>query len=181
MNHRPLWMLGEISPETCDLIKQDFMKVESKAATMGEDGEHLDNQHRNTTVRFIPPEHPLTEIMLGIGLTANKECGWDYLLSGNENVQFAEYAVGQHYRWHTDTFTLGISDTDRKVTVVCLLSDPSEYEGGEFFIRLYQDYKPELKKGSIIAFPSILEHTVTTVTKGVRYSAAMWINGPRFR
>ena len=74
-----------------------------------------------------------------------------------------------------------LANTDRKITVICLMNDPSEFEGGELQIRLYGDFTPELKKGSLIAFPSVLEHRVTPVTKGVRYSATMWLSGPRFR
>jgi PKHD-type hydroxylase len=181
MNHKPIWLIGQLPEELCDKAIKEFMLVPAKAASMGEDGSHSDNSHRNTTVRFISPSHWLTGDLFSFGGYANKESGWDYAISGNENIQFAEYAVGQHYGWHVDNFPLGYQKVDRKVTVVTLLSDPADYEGGDLFVKLYQEYKPELKKGSVIAFPSILEHMVTPVTKGVRYSAAMWINGPCFR
>jgi PKHD-type hydroxylase len=63
--------------------------------------------------------------------------------------------------------------------VVCLLNDG--FEGGEFEVRLYNDYKAPLVKGTMIAFPSILEHRVLPVLSGLRYSATMWFSGPRFR
>jgi PKHD-type hydroxylase len=182
MSHRPIWFIGQIVPELCEKLIEEFKLFPSKQATMGEGHNGtVDNSHRNTTVHFISPEHPLTNEMKLFGEGASKECDWEYELTGNENIQFAEYAVGQHYDWHVDTFILGLQKIDRKVTVIILLSDPDEYEGGELTIRLYDDYKPALKKGSIIAFPSILQHKVTPVTKGVRYSATMWINGPRFK
>jgi PKHD-type hydroxylase len=37
------------------------------------------------------------------------------------------------------------------------------------------------KQGSIVVFPSFIEHKVTPVTKGVRYTAVTWANGPSFR
>jgi PKHD-type hydroxylase len=61
------------------------------------------------------------------------------------------------------------------------MNDPSEFEGGLLQLRMYQEFTPELKMGSIIAFPSFLEHGVTPVTKGVRYTATMWLSGPRFK
>jgi PKHD-type hydroxylase len=94
-------------------------------------------------------------------------------------VQFAEYGPEQHYAWHTDTFTLSGKPIERKVSVVCLLND--DFEGGEFEVRLYNNYQAPLKKGTMIAFPSILEHRVVPVTSGIRYSATVWFNGPRFR
>jgi PKHD-type hydroxylase len=70
---------------------------------------------------------------------------------------------------------------ERKVSVICLLSDPSEYEGGDLQIKLYQEYTADLKKGDMIAFPSMLEHRVVPIQSGARNSAVVWLNGPRMR
>ena len=50
----------------------------------------------------------------------------------------------------------------------------NDYEGGEFVF--WGDYKVEIKKGSVLAFPSIylFPHEVKPVTKGVRYSWISW-------
>ena len=65
--------------------------------------------------------------------------------------------------------------------MVCLLNDPTEFEGGAFVMRLYSEYFPDLVKGSNIAIPSILEHQVIPVTSGIRKSATIWTYGPRFK
>lgn len=180
MTHKPIWFLGTVPSELCDTTLADFLQIPAKSAAMGEDGKFSSNQHRNTTVRFVAQDHWLANYMRSFGEQANTECGWNYAVTGNENIQFAEYAPGQHYNWHVDVFPLGFQKFDRKITVITLLSDPTEYQGGDLFVRLYQEYKAPLTKGSMIAFPSILEHMVTKVTQGVRYSATMWINGPCF-
>jgi PKHD-type hydroxylase len=108
-------------------------------------------------------------------------CGWQYDVDGREAIQFAQYGPDQHYGWHVDVFPLAGKATDRKITTVCLLNDPSEFEGGQFQVRLYQEYSAPLEKGSVIAFPSILEHRVTPVLSGLRYTATIWFHGPRFR
>ena len=36
-------------------------------------------------------------------------------------------------------------------------------------------------RGTIIVFPSFLEHQVTPVTKGTRYSLVQWYSGPDWR
>jgi PKHD-type hydroxylase len=120
--------------------------------------------------------------MFHYGTKANQECKWNFDLNDFEAVQFAEYGPGQHYSWHVDTFLLSNRGYDRKVTVVCLMNDPSEFEGGQLQLRFdRQDYTVPLVKNSVIAFPSFIEHQVTPVTSGVRYTATMWINGPEFR
>ena len=72
----------------------------------------------------------------------------------------------------------------RKLSMTTLLSDG--HEGGEFEFACYAKEKcsiaaPKFNKvGSIIVFPSIMEHRVAPVTKGVRYSLVTWFLGPPF-
>jgi PKHD-type hydroxylase len=179
--HLPIWYLGAIAPEMCDKAKQDMMSLPMVDAAMGIDGDVKIESQRNTDVVFAPFDFWLADYMEQFASIANAESNWGYEIPGREAIQFAQYGVGQHYDWHVDYFPLAGKDTDRKVSVVCLLNDPSEFEGGEFQLRLYSQYTAPLVKGSIIAFPSILEHRVTPVTSGVRYSATMWFHGPRFR
>lgn len=179
MSHLPIWYIDQIDNETCDQIVAELSGIDVQDATMGVDGKEENKIFRNTNVRFGSSDYWLGEKFEQFALRANRECGWEYHITGRENVQFAEYGPEQHYHWHTDTFTLSGKPIERKLTVVCLLND--EFEGGKFQVRLYSDYDAPLKKGTVIAFPSILEHRVVPVTSGIRYSATMWFNGPRFR
>jgi hypothetical protein len=181
MSHLPLWYLGAVPEEVCDKAKEDFLSLQSQDATMGNKGEQTDFEYRNTTVRFAPEKHWFEPYMIQTALNGNEVCKWEYHVTGRENIQFAEYGPEQHYRWHVDTFQLSGLPTDRKLTVVCLLNDSSEFEGGELKLRMYSEYTAPLVKGTVIAFPSIVEHCVTPILSGTRYSATMWLNGPRFR
>lgn len=76
----------------------------------------------------------------------------------------------------------------RKMSMSCCLSDPSDYDGGDFIIDSGQNREPDnhtIKqlsiRGSAIIFPSPLYHTVLPVTRGVRYSLVMWMLGPTWR
>lgn len=171
-------MLAEIPTQICDLAMVDFATILPIDAAMEADSSLVNHAVRNTTVRFIPENHWLTGVMYHIGLQANKVHGWDLNVDSNEHIQYAEYEEGQHYDWHIDTFILSGRPLDRKITVVCLLNDPSEFEGGNLEFR---DNAAPLKKGSVIAFPSFIQHRVTPVTKGIRRSATLWLTGPAFR
>ena len=181
MAHLPIWYLGQMPNSECDEASEFFKNIPPQNAAMGIAGEQKDLKGRDTLIRFAQKEHWFGLQMFKYGMLANQECKWDFLLTDHEAVQYAEYRPGQHYDWHIDIFYLSGANYDRKVTVVCLMNDPSEFEGGQLKIRFVQDYDVSLIKGSIVAFPSFLEHTVTSVTSGVRYTATMWINGPRFR
>lgn len=179
--HLPLWQIYEIPPGIADTIVLGLTDFPVKEATMGSAGEFINTQHRSTEVRFAPKGYWLEGMFKDAAASAQKHCGWDFEITDNEAIQYAVYNMGQHYSWHTDTFLLSGRPFDRKLTVVCLLNEPSEFEGGEFQVRLYNEYTAPLKKGSIIVFPSFLEHRVAPVTKGIRRSATMWLSGPRFK
>ena len=56
----------------------------------------------------------------------------------------------------------------------------SNFEGGDFEMRELENKVPRLEEGSIIVFPSFMEHRVVSVTKGIRYSLVVWYLGPPF-
>jgi PKHD-type hydroxylase len=71
----------------------------------------------------------------------------------------------------------------RKLSMSLLLSDPSEFEGGEFEVKTDSDIPINLeqKRGRAWFFPSWALHRVTPVTKGVRKSLVLWVGGPPFK
>lgn len=181
MNHLPIWYMGQIPTDVCDAAVREFMDIAPQSATMGTAGEHEDKNKRDTVLRFAPEGHWFGGIMYEHGMTANKVNGWNYEISGHENIQFGSYGPKGHYGWHMDTFFLSGQPLDRKISVICLMSDPKEYEGGDLEIQMYQDYKVDMKKGQLIAFPSMLQHRVVPIISGTRNSAVIWLNGPRMR
>lgn len=94
---------------------------------------------------------------------------------------YSEYDNG-HYTWHTDE-PIKLASTPRKLSMSLLLSDPSEFEGGELQVKTTGDdpITLEAKKGRAWFFPSWTLHRVTPVTKGVRRSLVLWVGGPAFR
>lgn len=181
MSHKSIWYIKEIPTHLCDLAVNDFLTIPPQDASMGHDGEIKNHQYRNTTIRFVQPGHWFSYILHGFAKEANSICRWNYNINGYQDIQFAEYAIDQHYDWHTDFFPLAESEIDRKISIVCLLSDPSEFEGGKLELKLYSTYEAPLKKGSVIVFPSMIEHRVTPVVSGLRRTATVWMNGPRFK
>jgi len=76
--------------------------------------------------------------------------------------------TGGHYIQHRDTQGSGSSMHYRKISIVIMLSDPGDYEGGELhFSEL--DKKIKLEKGSVIFFDPNLLHGVQPVTAGERF------------
>ena len=185
MAHQSIWYMEKVSKEICNKEREEFEKYPTKKAAIGFDSGLVEDKFRDTTVTFIPDTHWYTKTMYDFGIRGNETCEWGFDITQGEHIQFAEYAPGQHYDWHMDTFFLTPiekSKTDRKVTVVCLMNDNSEFEEGELQIRMEgAEYTVPLEKGSMVAFPSFLFHRVVPVKSGLRKSATMWLGGPRFK
>lgn len=90
---------------------------------------------------------------------------------------------GDFYDWHIDgngfyEEAYGM----RKLSISLLLSNPSEYSGGEFDIQDGSDtytLKPDF--ATAIVFPSFYTHRVRPVTSGKRISLVNWMGGPAFK
>jgi PKHD-type hydroxylase len=107
--------------------------------------------------------------------------GYGYRLSGFlEGAQVAWYedhadGRGGHYDWHVDIGPGRYSL--RKLSMSVQLSDGADYDGGDLEFMASEESGIR-DRGSLIVFPSFLEHRVTPVTRGVRASMVSWIAGP---
>lgn len=111
---------------------------------------------------------------------------WQYKIPNNplsdlvENIQFQVYHASQrgHYNWHQDTGIRGPLSR-RTLSAVVILSDLTEYEGGELQIKSKNGLLSfDKRQGAVVLFPSYMLHQVTTVTKGTRCALAIWIQSP---
>jgi PKHD-type hydroxylase len=69
----------------------------------------------------------------------------------------------------------------RKLSLVLLLTETSQFEGGDLQLFTNEIQTPEQLRGRVIGFPSYMSHRVTPVTKGQRKSLVCWVGGPHFR
>jgi len=95
-----------------------------------------------------------------------------------EPYELKQYGAGDFFGKHTDNYNSLSKDIDRKITMSIQLSDDKDYVGGDLLV-LSQSYSR--KKGSIIAFPSLLTHHVNPILKGERWSLISWAWGPQWK
>lgn len=105
-----------------------------------------------------------------------------YDIEGFDNFQYTRYREGEFYNWHLD-INPAYSNYERKISASIILSDPEEYEGGEFQIiyngRVDEPVSLKPNKGDVIFFASWMPHRVAPIISGVRKSLVCWINGKR--
>lgn len=172
----------KLSPALCKVLLEelDRNKFITSKVIQGPEVVVVDKKRRTCNTQFLDANHWLEGIMFNHVRYANQSAGWNYNLGPIERVQVAEYTIGGFYNWHEDEKLPGQPKAIiRKLSAVALLNDPSEFEGSGLFIEgIKENLLPG--QGDIIVFPSYLRHRVKPVESGVRYSAAMWVQGPAF-
>lgn len=189
MNHLwQFWNCG-ITEETVNHIINIGEMFPPEDGSIGFNGEVNKEDYRTSEIRWIPTfnykSREIVDILWHFAKEANRNAfGFD--ISDLPDIQYTKYSAANNgkYDWHIDTFWGNPTCFDRKISIVIQLSDPSEYEGGDFLLdQQYPQPDPiELKqKGSVLVFPSFIPHCVTPITKGERKSLVSWIQGPKFR
>ena len=199
---------SELDKKTCNKIKalgkNDFSaaEVDTKKGTSDEERKTgrkkepgKDKKARISDVSWTN-EQWVIDLVWPYMMGANENAGWNYDITAVESMQITKYKPGGFYTWHRD----GPSDClavykmpgnkfldgkVRKLSMTILLN--GNYKGGEFQFVNYNKLEnkvetPDFKNaGSVIVFPSFMEHQVVPVTKGTRYSLVAWFVGPPFK
>jgi PKHD-type hydroxylase len=168
-----------LSKEFCEFA---ISQLDWNTSVTGETFEGVEPHLRRSDVIWQPIMQPLGCIAKTYIDAANFYADWHYPINSLEDMQVSRYSSNNlgHYDKHMDT-KAPKDGMQRKLSISILLSDPSEFEGGELQFTGIEDRKLLATQGSIIVFPSFIEHKVTPVTKGVRYSGVTWASGPAFR
>ena len=146
----------------------------------------LDTSLRRSEV-FWTSEEWLRTLVWSYMDAYNEVSGLSYDIRSVEPLQVTRYVKGGFYDFHIDGFGSNkweVGGSVRKLSMTIELS--GDYEGGDFQVARCREGKIEVdtmdkSMGTVILFPSVLEHRVLPVTRGVRYSLVAWFTGPAFR
>lgn len=178
-----LWKAA-IPDEICDFIVKTCKWENSEKGTFFDKETKefsSDASSRNSDVIWAPQMSIVGCIASQYIKASNENSEWNYKYDWMEQIQLSRYEKDGHYDWHKDIFCPDSNNNQRKLSFSLALNHTSEYTGGEFRFKDLEEWQqPELEKGSIMVFPSFLEHIVKPITSGVRYSAVTWVNGPAF-
>ena len=180
---RQYWQLWEaiLSKEKCkELVDMCKMKpLEGGTIFSGRKGYNVKKNIRESKIAWIN-NISLTNTIRYYFTEANRNAfGFD--IDYIPNAQYSEYSEGSYYNWHHDIDWGANIPYDRKLSIGIQLSDPKDYEGGQFEFQSIESPKTFYKQGSVLVFPSYLVHRVTKITKGTRRSLVNWIEGPRWK
>jgi PKHD-type hydroxylase len=172
------------TPEQCQLIINVGRSEPVQNGQVGGGAAGVvDTKTRTSHISWIPfnkmPEMYSTLEQI-VNKTNNNHFGFEGVKI-TEQAQYTEYPAGGFYDWHIDSDIVGMNEPPvRKISMTCLLSHESEFEGGG--LELMSDGKiAKPKQGQAIFFASYIRHRVIPITKGIRKSLVMWFGGPSFK
>lgn len=172
------------TPEQCKLIiEAGRAQPQEQGQVGGGSGGTVDTKTRTSHISWIPfskmPEmyKKIEQVMLQ---TNNNHFGFEGMRL-TEPAQYTEYPTGGFYDWHIDSdVNCQHEPPVRKISMTCLLSPESEFEGGG--LELMSEGKiAKPKQGQAIFFASFVRHRVVPIAKGNRKSLVMWFGGPSFK
>jgi len=188
----------ELGGEFLDKVQVNIHNKETTEEERKTGRKRFDGSNTNERVSDIKwlNEQWVYDLIIPYMETANNNAGWHFDMKSAETPQLTKYKKGSFYNWHTDGGAdhLSIYNSSkgeflngyaRKLSMSILLNE--DFSGGKFqFANICNGEKliqtPELKEtGSVIVFPSFMEHRVAPITKGTRYSLVSWFLGPPFK
>ena len=211
MAFQSVWFETRLSEDILQALNADIAKgVEGKALAeaviaTGKPGETaISKEIRDAEIAWLPSAHWIAPFLMYYVDRANREnYRFDLLGIDAESLQYTVYGPGKFYGWHRDDslqwkqmhppstysevrpdlLSNSTGEVCRKLSFSLQLSEPEEYEGGQFQLMGYDHkmYEAPRKKGTLIIFESTALHRVRPIKKGTRRSLVGWVIGPRWR
>jgi predicted 2-oxoglutarate/Fe(II)-dependent dioxygenase YbiX len=109
---------------------------------------------------------------------------YKYELNDFNSISFSltKYVEGAFLPTHMDLITSEDNPNyekliKRKLVIITLLNEPSDFVGGELSINLEQKNKLKFEKGEAICFPAFFPHGLSKITSGERYILMVIVEG----
>jgi|TARA_R110000822_G_scaffold297577_2_gene420190 PKHD-type hydroxylase len=167
------------------MVHENYTFSKGKVGTV-ELGNLDSSVYNNRDIAYLPPNNDtkwLYEKLEQLVVQANEALFNFSITNVTDLIHYVIYPEnGGHLDWHMDIGKLGVNR--RKLALTVQLSDPSEYDGGEF--EVWFGGKDEFvevprQKGDVIIFPTFLMHRVKPIIRGQRKALVFWTGGEPFR
>jgi PKHD-type hydroxylase len=175
------------TPLQCKMIIEAGREEPKQDAYVGNKqgikGGVLDTKTRTSHISWIPfskMADMYKDIERIMKTTNGNHFGFDGMQI-TEMAQYTEYPEGGFYEWHVDNdVNCAHEPPVRKISMTCLLSPESEFEGGDLEL-MAEGKVAKIKQGHAVFFASFIRHRVKPVTRGRRQSLVMWFGGTPFK
>jgi len=175
------------TPRQCQMIidagRAEPKQNASVGSGIGKTEGVLDTKTRTSHISWIPFKKMLgmyKDIERVMKQTNGNHFGFNGMQI-TEFAQYTEYPEGGFYDWHVDNdVNMAHEPPVRKISMTCLLSPESEFEGGDLEL-MAEGRVAKIKQGQAVFFASFIRHRVKPVLRGTRKSLVMWFGGTPFK
>lgn len=155
--------------EDGNILKQDVDKTRDKI--------------RKNTATWLENKNEMERIYHKLGdiFKYVNDAKFQFAIDFLQPLEYLTYNKDSYFDWHTDgPMKEDNTHVIRKISCSILLNE--DYEGGDFNFNCKQrDWNiGRINKNSGLFFCSMIPHTITPVTSGVRKSLVSWACGPSF-
>lgn len=169
--------------ETMVHEKYPFSKGRTGVRELGNDTDSYKTNNRDIAYMEPAPHTKwLYDTLFPLVLEANNNLFHFDIDVVTDPIHYVIYPEdGGHLDWHMDVGAFGVNK--RKIATTVQLSDPTEYDGGEFEIWFggEQSVVVPREKGDVICFPAFCMHRVRPIKRGRRKALVFWTGGRPFR
>ena len=146
-------------------------------------GGKVNEDIRRSKIVFLPTNSDTKWVYnkLAVLIAQINQESFNFHLTALQHIQYTEYHAEKqgnyddHLDWVPNTIL------PRKLSLCIQLTDGAAYEGGDLLIKTSSKSIPASRtKGDALIFPSFLLHGVTPVTRGIRKSLVVWVEGPEW-
>lgn len=132
----------------------------------------------NAETREAPRPLPIVLDPIVIFARQVNDLFWNHKIDSEPGAWMQTYEEGGKYQLHVDSSPGQM----RKLTAVAMLTDPSNYVGGDLeLIDVKIPIPIPRARGTIVVFPPWTLHRVTPIESGVRQTINLGFWGPPFR
>lgn len=192
IEHTDCYWENLFTAEELESIDEYCQTFEVEIATAGNQPYVSDSLYkiRKSHVAWIPRNDDSNWFFSKIEAAVNKINSkyYSFDIYPLEMIQYTIYdEEGSHYDWHWDIFVGNELDnlkaqSQRKMSAILQLVEPSEYDGGVLEIAPSGVIKEiPRQQGYMSIFPAFVPHRVTPVTSGLRKTLVAWFVGPDWR
>ena len=185
MNKRPTyWIIPDVLSKKQILLINKVSKKnginepeQNGARAKGEKLKHTTSK----LIKYTNLKKYLSDVFERCSVINREQYGFDvHPINEYDCILTNTYNINDRYDWHTDIAN-DCRFEDLKLTVLINISTKT-YKGGDLEIFHHVVNKVDnFKPGTLVMFPSMYNHRVTSITKGERTSLTMFIKGPLFR
>ena len=139
---------------------------------------------RRSKILFLPIDEHTKWLYNKIGklISDVNQSAFNFAIDALQPIQYTEYHAEDSGTYHDHLDWAPNVITPRKLSLCLQLTNGADYDGGDLLIKTSTNpITASRTKGDALIFPSFLLHGVTPVTRGIRKSLVVWVEGPEWK